>query len=77
MSKSESLRSDRSQRRALTYRETAESLGICERTVWGLVRNGELRAIRFGRSVRIPIAELERFVSATATAEPESGVSNV
>lgn len=50
-------------RLALSYRETAQSLGICERAVWQLVNDGELDAIRIGRSVRIPVSGLKQFIS--------------
>lgn len=53
---------EHAQKLALTYREAAESLGVCERTVWGLVRDGELPAVRIGRSVRIPVSALQKFV---------------
>lgn len=59
---------DHGQKLALTYRETGESLGVCERMVWQLVKDGKLRAIRIGRSVRIPASELARFVSETSDA---------
>jgi len=54
---------DHGQKLALTYRETGESLGICERMVWQLVKDRRLTAIRIGRSVRIPVHELERFIA--------------
>jgi excisionase family DNA binding protein len=63
MSASDSSRTDRGNKLAITYREAADSIGVCERTIWGLVRDGQLRALRVGKSVRIPVAELERFVS--------------
>lgn len=50
-------------RLTLTYREAGEALGVCERIVWQLVKDGELKAIRFGRAVRIPVAELERLIA--------------
>ena len=59
-------------RLAVTYGEAAKSLGVCERAVWQLVKDGELRAVRIGRSVRIPVTELNQFVtdrSQSATAE--------
>ncbi|NQV22936.1 MAG: helix-turn-helix domain-containing protein [Rhodopirellula sp.] len=65
MSASETSRNDRGNKLAVTYREAADSIGVCERTIWGLVRAGQLRAFRVGKSVRIPVAELERFVSET------------
>lgn len=54
---------DQSRRLLLSYYEAAETLGICERAVWQLVKDGELRAVRIGRSVRIPVKELNQFVA--------------
>lgn len=48
---------------ALTYREAANTLGVCERTVWKLVDEGKLKACRIGRAVRIPVVEIERFLT--------------
>jgi excisionase family DNA binding protein len=48
---------------ALTYAAAGELLGVSARTVFSLVARGELRAARFGRSVRIRRAELERFLA--------------
>ncbi len=50
-------------RLAVTYLEAGQMLGVCERIVWQLVKDGELKAVRFGRAVRIPVAELERFIA--------------
>ena len=55
-------------RLAVTYGQAGDSLGVCERVVWQLVKDGKLKAVRIGRSVRIPVSELERFVSETASA---------
>lgn len=56
-------------RLAVTYREAAATLGVCERVVWQLVKDQQLKAIRIGRAVRVPVAELRRFVAErTATA---------
>lgn len=64
MAQSMSPRADQGPKKlAVSYREAAASLGVCERTIWGLVRDGKLNAVRIGRSVRVPVAELERFVS--------------
>ncbi len=49
---------------ALSYRQAADALGVSERTVWQLVRDGRLRAARIGRSVRIAVAELQRYLVA-------------
>ena len=50
-------------RLAYSMREVATAIGMSERSVWSLVASGRLRAIKLGRSVRIPreaLAELLR-----------------
>lgn len=47
----------------VSYTEAGKMLGVCSRVVWQLVKDGKLKATRIGRSVRIPIAELERFIA--------------
>ncbi len=49
---------------AVSYRDAGKALGVCDRKVWDLVKSGQLYAVRIGRSVRIPVAELERFLEA-------------
>lgn len=57
-----------SPRMALTYQEAGSALGVSPRTIWQLVADGQLRAVRVGRrSVRIARVELERFLAAAAT----------
>jgi excisionase family DNA binding protein len=46
----------------LTYQRVAEILGVTDRTVWELVRKGELRKVRVGRSVRVDPADLRQFI---------------
>ena len=48
--------------RLLTYRETANLLGVSERTVWTLVQDGLLHAVKVGRSVRVAPADLRSFI---------------
>lgn len=68
MTWSVSPRADQGARKmAVSYRGAGESLGVCERVVWQLVKDGKLRAIRIGRSVRIPVSELEKFVADTGS----------
>jgi len=55
-------------RLAVTYHEAGDLLGVCERVVWQLVKDGRLKAVRIGRSVRIPVSELERFISESTDA---------
>ncbi|MGE5612378.1 MAG: helix-turn-helix domain-containing protein [Bacillota bacterium] len=40
-------------RLAYNYRETGQLLGVCDRTVWGWVNGGRLRAMKCGGTVRI------------------------
>jgi excisionase family DNA binding protein len=54
---------DEQTRLTLTYREAGDALGVCERIVWQLVKDGELKAIRLGRAVRIPVTELKQFIT--------------
>lgn len=46
----------------LTAKEAAKALSICERTLYGLSKRGELRVVRIGRAVRYSIADLETWI---------------
>ncbi len=46
----------------LSYAESAELLGLSERTVRELVYDGELEAVHFGRARRIPRQALEALI---------------
>lgn len=48
--------------RLLTTKETADILGISDRTLRTLVRTGALPLVRFGRNVRFDPVDLRRFV---------------
>lgn len=50
------MRGDLSDVRFLTVAEVAELMRVSAMTVYRMVQNGELPAIRFGRSYRIPEA---------------------
>lgn len=52
--------------RLLTLDTVAERLAVSRRTVQRLIDAGELRPVRFGRSVRITERELAAFVAARA-----------
>ncbi|MFT5328412.1 MAG: excisionase family DNA binding protein [Planctomycetaceae bacterium] len=55
---------------AVSYQGASKALDVCERSVWQLVKDGKLKAIRIGRSVRIPVSELERFVANSGSEVP-------
>jgi len=43
-------------------REAAEALGISVDTLAALIANGELRAVRIGKAVRVPREEIEKLI---------------
>jgi excisionase family DNA binding protein len=49
-------------RRLLTYRQTADRLGVGERTVRSLVKRGDLRAVAIGRSRRVDVQDADAYV---------------
>lgn len=53
----------------MTYRQAAQVLGVTDRTLRTLVREGRLPAVRFGRSVRIDPADLRWFIGGAKCGE--------
>lgn len=49
--------------------EAAEVLGLGRSTLYALVARGELPVVRMGRSVRVPAAALEAWVSQNTVTE--------
>jgi len=47
---------------AVSGKEAARRLGVCERTIWNLVRAKELASRKIGRRRVIPVAALESFL---------------
>lgn len=48
--------------RLLTLRQTAEQLALCERSIRSLISAGRLKAVRFGRAVRVDPIDLRAFI---------------
>ncbi|HUU20840.1 MAG TPA: helix-turn-helix domain-containing protein [Sedimentisphaerales bacterium] len=46
----------------LTPRETAATLGICERTLYTLTKQGEIPVVRAGRLVRYSVEDLKTWI---------------
>jgi excisionase family DNA binding protein len=46
----------------LTVGEAAVVLAIGRTTLYQLIADGQVRTVRIGRAVRVPVAELEAFV---------------
>jgi len=57
--------------RYLTVAEVADIMRVSGMTVYRLVHSGELRAIRVGRSFRVPSEALEAYLAAAVS--PTSG----
>jgi excisionase family DNA binding protein len=56
-------------RLALSEPEAAARIGVSERQVRTLIRDGEIAALHIGRRVLIRVAELERYLLAQQDAE--------
>ena len=46
----------------LTIREVAERLAVSRRHVWRLISSHQLPSIKFGRTTRVRVQDLEEFV---------------
>jgi excisionase family DNA binding protein len=51
-----------------TAREAAKALAISERKLWQLTKDGLVRAVKMGRSVRYSPDDLRRFIEEMSTA---------
>jgi len=47
----------------LTAAEAAELLGVCRDTVYRMCDRGELPHVRFANFLRVPLADLEAFIT--------------
>lgn len=57
---------DKAHRRTRNVEETAALIGIGERSTYSLIRSGQLRSIRVGRKILIPLTAIEEFLSGEA-----------
>lgn len=64
---------DLSDVRFLTVAEVAEMMRVSNMTVYRLVHSGELPAVRFGRSFRIPESAVAQAVTPPAEARSDAG----
>ena len=49
--------------RLIKCRQAAAYLGICERKLWELSKDGRIPSVRIDRAVRFDIADLDDFIS--------------
>lgn len=55
--------------RVLRVAEVADHLGVTPDTVYYLIRDGKMRAIRLGRVLRVPQSALSDFIAGVTPAE--------
>lgn len=53
-------------------KEAGRLLGVSDRTVWQLRKDGKLRAVKIGAAVRYARSELDRFVQDQMNQESDS-----
>lgn len=51
-----------SESRLIKCRQAAAYLGICERKLWELEKNGRVPSVRIDRAVRFDITDLDAFI---------------
>lgn len=47
----------------LTIEQTSQTLSLGKTTIFGLIKAGELEAVKIGRATRVPLVAAEEFVS--------------
>jgi excisionase family DNA binding protein len=60
----------------LTVRQASKVLSISERSLWTLTANGEIQAVRFGRSVRYDPADLKKWIEAKKNSQKPVDIVN-
>ncbi|XCB29464.1 helix-turn-helix domain-containing protein [Arcanobacterium hippocoleae] len=60
----------------LTVAEVAEITRVSRMTVYRMVHSGELPAVRFGSSYRVPRSALEQLLGASADSDYQEAVGN-
>lgn len=55
-------------RATLNVPEVAELLGVSAETIYRQVRSGEMRAVRIGRRLVVPVVDVEQLLGAPVTA---------
>ena len=48
--------------RLIKCRQAAQYLGICERKLWELEKDGRIPSVRIDRAVRFDVADLDAFI---------------
>ena len=48
----------------LTVDQSAKALNVCRAHVYALMAKGKIKSLKFGRSRRVPVSEIERLTAA-------------
>jgi len=59
--------------RLLTSNEVAEYLQVSTAQAYILIKKGALRAVKFGRCIRVRSIDLDEFINRNLSKEPSSG----
>lgn len=51
----------------LSPREVAQRIGVCRETVYRLIKDGQLHAVRFGGSIRVPSDQITETIARKTT----------
>lgn len=62
--------------RLITEKQTAQLLGVCERTVWKLRNDKKIRCVKIGAAVRYTREEISRFIESQMNESGDSTNSN-
>jgi excisionase family DNA binding protein len=54
------------ERIGVSVREAATMLGLCERTIWKLISDNQIRTVRIGKRVIVSVQSLREFVDGKA-----------
>lgn len=60
------------QQESLSVQQVAAMHSLSAMTVLRMIRRGELRAVKFGRQYRIPVAEMQRYLAQASTGVQEA-----
>ena len=47
----------------VTAKQAADSLQVTTRTIFNLLKSGQLKSVKIGASRRIPVSELQRLIA--------------
>jgi len=49
--------------RLLTYKQASQYMGVCEKSIYNLVKSGQIQPVHVGYSVRFDLSDLDAFIA--------------